>query len=575
MHTRMHVVFRFEGFALDLTRGLLSADDRELPLRPKSFEVLRYLVENAGRLVAKDELMQAVWPHVIVTDDSIKQCVREIRVALGDAEQRMIKTVPRRGYLFAAPVSSPQIGEAGSASVVPPPTTAVPERDPIKKTAPAGPSTRWRFLAALAGVALVVAVGAWSWFQSRGLSLPDRPSIAVLAFANMGGNPQQEYFSDGIAEDLITSLSKFPNLFVIARNSSFSYKGRQIDGKEIGRELGVRYLVNGSVRRDGERLRVTTQLVEAATGKQLWGDRYDREPTGLFAVQDDIVQKIVGTLVAHITNTELERAMRKPPETLAAYDYYLQANALMKKIHRESRGETIAAARQLYERSLAADPQYAPALQGLAHTYVTAWQEPTGYAPIASEYRQRATLDRAQLLAQTAVELDGNLAEARATLGFILRWQYRHNESNAEFERAFALNPNLADGRFGNMLNHQGRAHEAIDFMKSIMRLDPFHPAVYFQYLGNAYYLIGRYDAAIELLRTGALRMPGYRPVFVWLAAAAAQLGRVDEARAAAAEVLRLQPDFTVSGWVQFLGLARQEDAERLAHGLRKAGLPE
>lgn len=206
---------------------------------------------------------------------------------------------------------------------------------------------------------------------------------------------------------------------------------------------------------------------------------------------------------------------------------------------------------------------------------MTAWQEPTSYEPIASEYRQRATLDRAQFLAQTAIELDANLAEAHATLGFVLRWQYRLNEGIAEFERAFALNPNLADGRFGNMLNHQGRAREAVAFMKMIMRLDPFHAPVYFQYLGNAYYLTGNYEAAIELLRTGASRMSGYRPVFVWLAAAAAQLGRDDEARAAAAEVLRLQPEFTITNWLQLLRLSKHEDAERLADGLRKAGLPE
>jgi adenylate cyclase len=247
----------------------------------------------------------------------------------------------------------------------------------------------------------------------------------------------------------------------------------------------------------------------------------------------------------------------------------------MKTIHRENRGEIILAARQLYERSLAADPYYAPALQGLAHTYVTAWQEPTSYEPIAAEYRQRATLDRAQSLAQKAIELDAYLAEAHATLGFVLRWQYRLDEGIAEFERAFAINPNLADGRFGNMLNHQGRAREAIAFMRTIMRLDPFHAPVYFQYLGNAYYLTGQYEAAVELLRTGASRMPGYRPVFVWLAAAAAQSGRDDEARVAAAEVLRLQPEFTIANWLELLRLPQHEDARRLADGLRKAGLPE
>jgi adenylate cyclase len=391
----------------------------------------------------------------------------------------------------------------------------------------------------------------------------------------MAGDPQQDYFSDGVSEDIGTGLGKFADLFVIARNSAFNYKGESPDLRRIGRELGVRYLVQGSVRREASELRVTAKLIDVTTGKQLWAERYNRELTELFAVQDDITQKIVSTLVAHITKIELDRVLRQPLQSLTAHDYYLRANALMKNMHRENRGETIAEARQLYERSLRANAHYAPAVQGLAHTYVTAWLEPTKYEPLAREHRDSSTLERAHFLAQTAVELDGNLAEAHATLGFVLRWQYRLRESNAAFERAFALNPNLADGRYGNMLNHQGRATEAIGFMKRIMRLDPFHSAVYFQYLGNAHYLIGEYDTAYALIKTGAQRMPGYRPVFVWLAAAAAQSGRSEDARRAAAEVMRLQPDFTIANWLQFLRLARQTDSDHLAEGLRKAGLPE
>ena len=432
MHTVAHTVFRFEGYALDVTRGLLSADDREIPLRPKSFEVLRYLVENADRLVSKDELMQVVWPSVIVTDDSLKRCVSDVRLALGDGEQRIIKTVPRRGYVFAAPVLSSPIGTSVAFTPAPAPIELTGQEPPGARELTI-PDATWltsrkqRALAVLAGLILmlIAAAGAWYWRQPAGLPLPDRPSIAVLPFVNIGGDPEQDYFSDGMSEDLITSLSKFADLFVIARNSAFTYKGKQIDLSQIGRELGARYLVQGSVRRDADRLRITAQLVEGATGKQLWAERYDRELAGLFSVQDDVTQKIVVTLVAHVTKSERERVLRKPPESLAAYDYYLRANALMRNIHREKRGETIAAARQLYQRALDADPRYAPAVQGLAHTYITAWQELTSHEPIAHEYQQKSTLDRALLLAQSAVELDGNLAESHATLGFILRWQYR------------------------------------------------------------------------------------------------------------------------------------------------------
>jgi TolB-like protein/tetratricopeptide (TPR) repeat protein len=511
----VHKVFRFEGYTLDVTRGCLSNADREIDLRPKSFDVLCYLVENAGRLVSKDEIIKTVWPNVFVTDDSIKQCVSELRIALCDGEQRMIKTVPRRGYLFAAPIAEPS--------------------GPVE-----GP-----------------------------------PSIAVLPFTNMGGDPQQDYFSDGISEDLITSLSKFASLFVIAQHSAFKYKGTHLDVKQIGRELGVRYLLVGSVRRDADRVRITAQLVDTSASKHLWAEHYDRELTGIFAVQDEVTQKIVVTLVAHVTKSELDRALRKPPENLAAYDRCLRANAIMKNHQRDASGETIAAARTLYEQSLAADPRYAPALQGLAHTCVVSWLHRKQYEPISREYQEQSTIDRALCLAQRAVELDGNLPDAHVTLAYVLHWQYRRAEGMAEFERAFELNPNLADFRFSIALIHNGRAAEAIEDMRRIMRLDPFHPDVYFSSLGYAYYLGGLHAEALENLRTGARRMPDWRPAHVWLATAAAGSGRDEEARRAAGEVLRLEPGFTIAKWLRLERLARQEDADRVAEDLRKAGLPE
>jgi len=511
----VHKVFRFEGYTLDVTRGCLSKADREIDLRPKSFDVLCYLVENAGRLVSKDEIIKTVWPNVFVTDDSIKQCVSELRIALCDSEQRMIKTVPRRGYLFAAPIA-----EASG---------------PVE-----GP-----------------------------------PSIAVLPFTNMGGDPQQDYFSDGISEDLITSLSKFAHLFVIAQHSAFKYKGTHLDVKQIGRELGVRYLLVGSVRRDADRVRITAQLVDTDSGKHLWAQHYDRELTGIFAVQDEVTQKIVVTLVAHVTKSELDRAVRKPPENLAAYDYYLRGTAIMKNIHQDPSGETITAARTLYERSIAADPNYAPANVGLAHTYNATWLNPQQYEPIAREHQEQATIDRALSLARRAVQLDPNLPDAHAMLAWVLHWQYRRAESMAEFERAFELNPNLAEGRFGHALIHNGRTAEGIEYMRRIMRLDPFHSDLYFSWLGFACYLSGRDAEALENLRTGASRMPRFTPAHVWLAAAAARSGLDEEARRAAAEVVRLEPGFTIAKWLRLERMARQEHADRVAEDLRKAGLPE
>jgi adenylate cyclase len=510
-----HKLYRFEGYTLDRTRGCLLHKDREIELRPKSFDVLCYLLENAGRLVAKDEIIGIVWPNVLVTDDSIKQCVSELRLALGDSQQRIIKTVPRRGYLFAAALGDP--GLAGGAP----------------------------------------------------------PSIAVLPFTNMSGDPHQDYFSDGISEDLTTSLSKFADLFVIAQHSAFKYKGTHLDVKQIGEELGVRYLLVGSVRRDSLKVRITAQLVDTGIGKHLWAEHFDRELTGIFAVQDEVAQKIVVTLVAHINNSELDRALRKPPESMAAYDCYLRGNAIMKNWHREIGGESISAARAFYEKSMAADPRYAPAAHGLAYTYQVSWLEPWHYEPIAREYQQAGTLDRALSLAQKAVELDPNLPEAHVTLAWILNWHYRRAESMAEFDRALELNPNLADQRLALALIQNDRTSEAIAYMKRIMRLDPFYPDVYFTWLGYAHYLSGRESEALESLRTGSRRLPAFRPSYVWLAAAAARSGRDDEARTAAGEVLKLEPGFTIGKWLRLHRFANNAHADRIAEDLRKAGLSE
>jgi adenylate cyclase len=560
-------VLRFEGYTLDIPRGSVRNGAGELDLRPKSFEVLRYLVENHGRLVSKDELMSAIWPNVFVTQDSLTRCISDIRIALGDEQQRIIRTVPRRGYMLDVAVSEVDGNPAPIDAVN---GTAAPA--PIQKWRTRLTPGRW-WLIGIAGAIAALAVIAIEVSRSRepGLPLPDRPSIAVLPFVNMGADPQQDYFSDGISEDLITSLSKFSELFVIARDSTFTYKGRPTDPKRVGRELGVRYLVQGSVRSDAERLRISAQLVEARTAKQLWANSYDREPGAVFALQDEVTQSIVRTLVSQLTQSELESALRKPPETLAAYDYYLRGNATMRSREGPDRVEKVAAARILYRQAMAIDPRYARAVQGLANTYMTAWLEP---ARNSLEWRQQSVIDLALSLARESVALDPYLPEAHATMAWVLHWSYRRSEAIAAFERAFELNPNLADGRFTLVLYQNGRAHEAIPVMKRIMRLDPFPPAVYLSYLGNAYYLLGEYEKSLELLKASAKRLPGYRPSFAWQAAAAAQLGRDAEARDAAAELLKFDPDFTIKWFLDAIRLVPR-DAERLSVGLRKAGLPE
>jgi TolB-like protein/Tfp pilus assembly protein PilF len=509
--------FRFEGFTLDPARGLLQAADRPIELRPKSFALLRYLVENSSRLVSKDELIRAVWREVAVTDDSLARCISDVRSALSDTEQRIIKTVQRRGYLLTARVSR----AAGEEEA------------------------------------------------------PGRPSIAVLPFGNLSHDPQQDYFVDGLSEDLITALSKFPELLVIARHSAFKYKNTQLDAKQIGGELGVRYLLVGNVRRDGKSIRVSAQLVDVGTATQRWAQSYNRDLSDIFAVQDDVTQNIVVTLVAHIARSELDRAMRKPPQSLTAYEYYLRGEAAMKNPEWADWGEIIARGRAFYEQSIAGDSRYAPPFQGLAYTYLKAYLEPTSYGAIGTEYYKQETIDHALSLAQRAVDLDGRLPEAHAMLALVLHWKYRRGEAIAEFERAFALNPNFCDPRFGHALCQNGHAWDAIDYFNRIMRLDPFHSPLTYYFLGNAYYHCDRYGKALELLRTATSRSRGMLPAIVDHAAAAALLGCDEEASTAVAKVLERLPGFAITGWLDLIRMAKQEDADRLARGLRMAGLPE
>jgi adenylate cyclase len=575
MDTLATKVLCFEGFAVDVMRGGLRHGDREIELRPKSFDVLRCLIEKAGQLVTKDEIIAAVWPNVAVTDESVTRCISDIRAALGDDDQRLIKTVHRRGYVFTPRVSEEAIDRRTSGQVARP--LAASTR-PVEKGADSGfwRPRRWFLLACAVLVLTVAATGAW--FLTRPASKPptfDVPSIAVVPFVNASGDAQQDYFSDGISEEIVTSLSKFRELAVIAHHSMLTYKGTPLDAKAIGRELAVRYVLKGSVRRDGERLRVTAQLVDAATAAQIWAEQYDRGIADIFAIQDELTQKIVVTLVAHIGKVELSRVRAKPPEEMAAYDYYLRGRGLIDESYRSKPGEAIHGARVQLEKAVALDPGYASALHALAHAYLLTYLEPTDYAPLAGQFQNPATLDHALALAQQAVALDGNLAQAHMRLAEILHWQYRRSESLAEWQRAFELNPNLAEGSYITALNHNGRAAEGIEYMQRIVRLNPFHSPRNVHQLGVAYFLTGRYAEALEAMRTANERMPNWRPTFVWHAAAAGQLGRTDEARAAAAQVLKLDPRFTIAGWLHFLRLMREEDSQRLADGLRKAGLPD
>jgi adenylate cyclase len=519
------VLYAFETCTLDLTRGCLRVADQEVGLRPKSFDVLRYLVENAGRLISKDEIMKAVWPHVVVTDESLLRCISEVRAAIGDREQRIIKTVPRRGYLFSADL-----------------TRQATDDRTMSRLAASAPKM-----------------------------IPDKPSIAVLAFNNLSGDPGQEYFSDGITEDIITELSRFSELFVIARNSSFQYKGKSLDVRQVGRELGVRYVLEGGIRRAGDRVRISAQLVDAVTGAHRWAERYDRKLDDVFAVQDEVARTIVATLAVYVNKAEAERARSKPPTSWQAHDYYMRAADNFGAFWSSFRVEELYEAQRHLACCLSADPKYARAHAMLSHTYMAA-----ALNPLDDNFMKASTFDRAHQLAVTAVQLDSNLPQAHAILGIVLTWKRQHDAAIAAFEKAIALNPNFTEWRYAAVLIFAGEFGRAIDVIDAHIRLDPFYPPQMLNWLGLTRYMLRQYSEALPPLRECISRVPDYPFGHIVLAATYAQLGKSDAAQAEAAEVLRIHPKLTIVAPLRRLGVFKDpEDAAHYFEGLRKAGLPE
>jgi adenylate cyclase len=358
---------------------------------------------------------------------------------------------------------------------------------------------------------------------------------------------------------------------VIARNSSFRYKGKAVDIRQVGRELGARYVLEGSVRRSCDRIRITAQLVDAVTGAHRWADRYDRELHDFFAVQDEVARAIVAILAAHVNRAEIERALLKPPAAWEAYEYYLRgAEAFFLHQSRRTRA-SLYEAQRLLERCLAFDPLYARAAAMLSGAHVLAYVE-----PFDGDYLNPAVLDRALELAETAVDLDARLPQARAQLGAVLLYKRQHDDALVEFERAFALNPNFIDHRFAQALTYTGEPAKAIELLEANMRLDPFQPLIYAtSWVGQANYSLKHYGEAVRCFRECASRLPHLQWPHVYLAFGYGQAGQLEEARKEAAEVLRINPGFTIERYKRLAVFKDANDAEHRLDGLRKAGLPE
>jgi len=396
------------------------------------------------------------------------------------------------------------------------------------------------------------------------LPLPDKPSIAVLPFVNMSDDPKQEYFSDGLTEDIITGLSKIPKLFVIARNSTFVYKGKSVKVQDIGRELGVRYVLEGSVRKSGERMRITAQLIDANSGHHLWAERYDRGLKDVFALQDEITENILTSMEVNLTEGEQARLWRRGAVNRKAYEKVLKALEHYRRMTKEDN----ALAREVYKEAMALDPEYAVPVVGLSYTHwmdvINGWSR-----------SPRNSMKEAAELAEKALKLDDSLADTHVLLGNIYLMKGQYQEAMEAGERALALEPNGADvnALLGLMLRYLGRSDEAIRVLEKAIRLNPIPPAWYLYNIGDAYRLAGLQDMAIQSFKSALEQNPDHFLSKVYLAATYGETGERKEGQRLAAEVLQLNPRFSVDQYARRLPYKNRYDIEKFIDSLHKVGL--
>jgi len=424
-------------------------------------------------------------------------------------------------------------------------------------------------------LAVGAAVAIWNFYlrpppievasvEKMAFPLPDKPSIAVLPFENMSKDPDQEYFSDGLTEEIITGLSKIPKLFVIARNSSFTYKGKSVKVQQVSEELGVRYVLEGSVRKAGDRVRITAQLIDAVQGHHLWAERYDRDLKDIFVVQDEITKKIITAMQVELAEGEQARGYAKGTENLEAYLKFLQGRQHIQRVTKEGN----AVAQQLAKEAITLDSEYPAAYYLLATTHLRE-------VLLGSTKSHKKTLAQSIEMAQKAISLDDSLADAHALLGYLYTMRRQHEKGIAEAERATALNPNSADATLflGLTLNYAGRHEEAIMFYKKAMRLSPIPSSRYLFCLCIACRDCGRYEEGISAAKKALDREPDCIFAHTCLASCYALLGRDDEAQAESAEVLRIDPKFSLVYLEKRLPYKDPADTHLVIGSLRKAGL--
>ena len=520
--------YLFEEYAFDTDRRELHRGTDVVSVTPQVFDLLDYLIRNRERVVSKDAVIDAIWNGRSVSDAALTTRLNIARNAIGDSgeEQRLIKTLPRKGFRFVGAVRE----EPVPASVA----TADPTIEPRKPT----------------------------------LSLPDKPSIAVLPFQNLSADPEQEYFADGVVEDITMALSLFRWLFVIARNSSFTYKGRPVDIKQVGRDLGVRYVLEGSVRKAGNRIRIAGQLIDAETGAHLWADRFDGALEDIFDLQDQVTSSVVGAIAPMLQREEIKRARRKPTANLDAYDYYLRGLARVRRWTKDANSEAL----QLFCKAIELDP-------GLACAYgMAAWC----YAPrkarrwMIDDVQESAEATR---LARKAVHLGADDPVALCMGAYVLAFvAHEFDDAVAFVDRGLAVNPNSAQAwnLSAWVRVWRGEPDLAIDHAARAMRLNPLDP-----YMSNthgavayAHFLAGRYDMASSCAEKAMRGNPDFLLAIYIFVASNALAGRLETAQKGMARARECNPDLSTSNLGDLAPFRRAEDLALFAKGLREAGLP-
>ncbi len=512
------MAYFFEVYTLDPDRRELKRGSELVALEPQVFDLLVYLIENRERVVSKDDLIASVWQGRVVSDSTLTSRINAARKAIGDSgeQQSLIRTIARKGFRFVGTLRD----AAGTAPATLPPAA---------------------------------------------LPLPDRPAIAVLPFVNMSGDPEQEYFSDGISEDIITALSKLRWFLVIARNSSFIYKGKSVHLNQIGEELGVGYVVEGSVRKSGDQVRITAQLNDVATGSHLWAERYDRSLADVFAVQDEITEAIVAAIEPQLYAAENFHAQRKPPDSLDAWDLVMRALSHFWRVTRQDN----VVAQALLEKAISIDPNYGQALGVLANSYMFSahmgWVDMVTATPIA----ERAAL--------AAIRADSEDPWAHHALGSVYLFKRRFDDSLAEFELALRLNPNfsLTQGYYGLALSYCGRWEEADLAAQRAIRLSPRDPfsAVYYGIAAYAQFIGRNYEEAIKLAREALRQRGDFVGAHRVLTAASAMAGHVDTAKSALEDLRRVQSNVSLAWISANMPIRHAAEREHYVEAFRKAGL--